>query len=220
MANKKSKTKLLFLIFWISQFSQVATAQLADSYVTAPRSGPPMQDPDPKPYAITLGLQYPTGVVLELNRRPSPRFSFAAEAGGYFLNDVLLDTSANQGGVKNSLITTAFEGRARLHTSDGPFFIALAVGWQRLWVSGLNGDIAASGSVSGIYITPHVGWLWATEGGLTFGTEFGIQIPIGSRSIGASGLTASNTDNATRALTPLMNALIPYFNLIKIGYSF
>ena len=220
MNIKKLIATLLFTIFWISHFSSTAAAQLGGSYVTAPASAPRVAPNPPKPYAITLGIQYPTGLVLEFNHRPSRQFSFAVEAGGYFLNDVLLNSSVLQGGVKNSLIITAFEGRARWHPSGNPFFAGLAVGWQVLWMSGLNGDAGASGTLSGLYFTPHLGWLWALENGFTFGTEFGVQVPLGNRNVGTFGLTATNMANAAQSLTPMAAILFPYINFIKVGYSF
>ncbi|MEO5968567.1 MAG: hypothetical protein ABIQ95_01465 [Bdellovibrionia bacterium] len=220
MSSKRFKFILLLSALWMIQIPQIATAQLANSYVNAPGGSPRVVAPTLRPNSITVGLQFPTGLVFEFRHSPSPRFSFAVDTGGYFMNDVLLDSGAHQGGVKNSLIITALEGRAQLHPSEGPFYVGAALGWQRLWVSGLNGDPGASGSLSGIYTTPHVGWMWALENGFTYGVELGVQIPIGNRSVGTASLNAVETANAIQGLSAVAGMLVPYFNFIKLGYSY
>lgn len=172
-----------------------------------------------KKFGVNLGAQIPTGVVLELNYRPSPYYSFGLDGGGIAFSG-LFDSGANQKGVKNNVSIYAFEGRGRWHPFGGAFLLGMAFGWQNFGVTGINGRPSAEGSLSGVYLAPHLGWMWIFDSGFTIGTEFGVQIPLGARSLKTSGLTQKDVKDAHDALDPYLATVSPYINIIKLGYSF
>lgn len=178
-----------------------------------------VQNPYSRKYGVTLGVQFPTGAVLEFNYRLSPHFSFGIDSGGLFLDRLLLDNGRKQRGVTNSIGMIAFEGRGRWHPSGDGFFLGLAAGWQNLTVTGLNGDPSAAASIRGSYTTPHLGWLWVMNSGVSLGSEIGVQIPF-FRTMTTFGMTTQDRDSAHSGMARYGTAVLPYINFIKFGYSF
>ena len=103
---------VLFLTLGLEAFAQTEPA--------VSTSQEPPKSSYSRKYGANIGIQAPTGLVLELNYRPSPRFSFGVSGGGIKF-DLPYDTGSST--VSNSVSIMAFEGKTRWHVSQGAFFL-------------------------------------------------------------------------------------------------
>ena len=128
------------------------------------------------------------------------------------------------------------------------FFMGLAYGTQKIFleaeeeiifkIKDLDVGVATIGQieVETQYLTPHIGWSWWTDWGVTFGFDFGAQVPVGN----SSSLDFGFRDVTNGQLAALKNreeykeveedvndtadlvgkTVLPYINLFKVGYIF
>ena len=86
-------------------------------------------------------------------------------------------------------------------------------------VTGIDGNITGDGTLSRWYATPHLGWMWILDSGLTLGIELGVQVPF-STDLTIAGLSNRTTARIKNELSPWTSHVLPYLNLIKVGYTF
>ncbi len=143
-----------------------------------------------------------------------------------------------------TLGSSNLEARIRWFPFEGAFFLGGILGWQKLSTAASNNIRVASTdvpthlklTVSGPYITPHLGWIWVIGSGFTLGIEGGIQLPFSQR---------SNFDATTNeTFTPIFDAvktteayhsleqdlnnagekigeqILPFVTLLRIGWTF
>lgn len=148
--------------------------------------------------SLLLGLPHP------LNFAVNARFGhrFQASLGGGSLSHTFT--------VSNSPIAVSlanFEGRFRYFPFEGSFFCGVALGHQSLGgdadvtttVGATQVPVHAKLSISGMYASPHIGWLWTWSNGLIFGMEFGAQIPVSSTSTLETSTSAANASQEAAA---------------------
>ncbi len=114
----------------------------------------------------------------------------------------------------------SFAADARVFPFEGPFFAGVRVGRQHveasttIGVPGL-GPSSEALSLDSWFVNPRVGILWASHGGLAFGTEAGIQIPI-DHSV-SSTIPLSLLPSARNAAEALGSTLIPTVDVVRVG---
>lgn len=143
----------------------------------------------------------------------NPMFTLGFNFGGFAY------TFATQ---PNSTPVSILDGniRARWHPFSGVFFLGLIGGLQRVAgsqsgnytitdpVLGTPVAIPASGGVSILspHLTPHLGWIFTTNSGFTFGIELGVQVPVRS----TSSVSISIDDPAYTPYVELVQATQSY----------
>ena len=128
------------------------------------------------------------------------------------------------------------------------FFMGLAYGTQKIFLEAEDElgfkvkevDISVNTigqiEVTTQYVTPHMGWIWWTDLGITFGFDFGAQIPVGNSSslnLGFEDVTNAQVatlktreeyleveEDVNDAGELVGNTILPYINLLKVGYIF
>ena len=141
------------------------------------------------------------------------------------------------------------EGVARLHVFSGSFYVGLGYGNHSIEGAG-NKSITITTPVPGSatvrltdkiksnYVTPHIGWLWKLDMGLTFGFDVGYMAPSGATVDlkeealtplpgGASLADFQATPEYQQARKEIVDASeqigkkgVPYLALLRIGYMF
>lgn len=140
--------------------------------------------------------------------------------------------------------------RLRWCPFKGSFFLGAFGGFQKLGgsisktytitdsTSGLSLPVPARAelALSNPYLTPHLGWMFITKIGFTFGMEFGVQVPLSSSStldIGIDDPSLTGFADVVKALPAYQDAqaqiedqvskygniVLPYFAL-RLGWTF
>ncbi len=149
--------------------------------------------------------------VLEGTYYYRPDWSFAATAAGWAVGTGIAD-------YPGSLSLMVFDMRGRYHPLNSAFFVGLSVGYSSLQVKSDNRvSSLSSGAMDRIYVTPHVGWQWINDSGFTFGTDFGIQVPLSHTVTTVGTLTASQEKVISSIFKPFV---LPSWTIIRLGYSF
>jgi hypothetical protein len=87
-------------------------------------------------------------------------------------------------GFDADLKLNALQGVARIFPFGGGFYFGSGFGYQQFRASlgstdPSSGDhLVVSCDMSGLFVTPQLGWLWIWESGFAFGINIGAQIPI------------------------------------------
>ena len=65
------------------------------------------------------------------------------------------------------------------------------------------------------FVNPRLGFLWTFTGGLTFGVEAGVQIPIGNAM--SSSLPLALVPGAQRTADAVASSVVPTVDLFRLG---
>lgn len=145
---------------------------------------------------------------------------------------------------------THFEARVVVYPFSGSFFIGSAFGQRTINLDGkatfettvlgtpVSGPVSARLETKTSYFTPQLGWMGLWDSGFMIATEFGAQIPL-SKGTANFSIDLSQLDPATRVVVEsseeyqdmvkkisedyskiLTEDVIPYWNIIKIGWLF
>jgi hypothetical protein len=136
-------------------------------------SAPPADDP--LRVGVIVGIaSFPRPVEVELAFKLGRWFGLGLE--GSFLPELSVP------GVDAKLDLKAVQGVFRWYPFGGAFFLGGGLGYQNFQASFGetvdNGQLDVTADMSGAFIIPQVGWMFITDSGLSFGINFGIQIPI------------------------------------------
>lgn len=189
------------------------------------------------PHILNYGVDY---------WHSSKLFSVAANFGGYKVNGVGKNSDLPDGA--NIKISNQ-ELVARYHPFAGSFYLGLGFGKHEISadanrhvtvttpIAG-SADVFIDDKVKANYLLPHVGWLWKTSFGLTFGMDLGYLSPSSSTVDVSTRITnISNvliTEDDVKATDEYKNAYnelvdnsekigkmgLPYWTVIRIGYMF
>lgn len=189
------------------------------------------------PHILNLGLDYV---------HSSRYFSVALNAGGYKVNGIGKSTDLPNGA--NVQISNQ-EAVIRYHPFAGVFYFGLGYGKHEVTLEANrtvtvttpiagSADVAITDKVKANYLLPHIGWLWQTSFGLTFGMDLGYLAPSST----SVDLTSQVSNISNGAITPAdveasadykkarQDAIdqsekygksgLPYWTVIRIGYLF
>ncbi|MFZ3228629.1 MAG: hypothetical protein WA160_00365 [Pseudobdellovibrio sp.] len=189
------------------------------------------------PHILNYGLDY---------WHSSKWFSIALNTGGYKITGVGKTTDLPNGA---NIQLSNQEAVIRLHPFTGSFYLGLGYGRHTVTldanktisittpISG-SADVAFIDKVTANYLLPHIGWLWTTSFGLTFGMDLGYLSP--SSSSADINATISNISNGAisnsdvESTTEYKNAKkdaqdqsekfgktgLPYWTVLRMGWLF
>ncbi len=191
------------------------------------------------PHLMNYGLDY---------WHSSRWFSLSANMGGGSVPSSTLKSYISDVD-EPSLKISNVEAVARYHIFAGSFYLGLGYGNHTIDAAG-NKTVTITSPVPGSatvrltdriksnYLTPHVGWLWKLDVGLTFGFDIGYMAPSGaSVELKEEALTAlpggasladfQSTAEYQKARKDVIDASeqigkkgLPYLALFRIGYMF
>ena len=189
------------------------------------------------PHILNYGLDY---------WHSSRLFSVALNAGGYKINNVAKSDDLPNGA--NIKISNQ-EFVLRYHPFAGSFYFGLGFGKHEVNadanrtisvtapVAG-SADVFITDNVKANYLLPHVGWLWKTSFGLTFGMDLGYlspsstQVDVTTKISNISNIAITEdmikaTDDYKKAYQDVVDNSekygkqgLPYWTVIRIGYMF
>jgi hypothetical protein len=152
-----------------------AAAAPPPATVFATSSAPPPAPQGLQRFGITLGIiSLPRPIEIEGHFRLS---EMLAVSGQY---SMLPDLQAPGGSAKLQL--RAFQGIARWFPFSGSFFIGAGLGYQTFRASLSktveNHTLETTADLSGVFVSPQLGWLFVWQSGFALGLTFGAQIPL------------------------------------------
>ncbi|MBC7465209.1 MAG: hypothetical protein H7256_04400 [Bdellovibrio sp.] len=189
------------------------------------------------PHILNYGLDY---------WHSSKYFSVALNAGGYKINNLAKSSDLPNGA--NFKISNQ-EAVLRYHPFAGSFYLGLGFGKHEVNVdanrqiqvtSPVSGtaDVAINDKIKANYFLPHIGWLWKTSFGMTFGMDLGYLSPSGpsvdlttkisniSNPLVTEDMVKS-TDDYKKAYQEVVDNSekfgkmgLPYWTVFRIGYMF
>lgn len=189
------------------------------------------------PHILNYGLDY---------WHSSKYFSVAINGGGYKVNGIAKSTDLPNGA--NIKITNQ-EAVFRYHPFAGAFYLGAGFGKHEITldanrtinittpVAG-SADLTLSDKVKANYLLPHIGWLWKTSFGLTFGMDLGYLSPSGSSvdlttqisNISNGAISAADVEATTEYKNARQEVIdnsekfgkmgLPYWTVLRIGYLF
>jgi len=120
--------------------------------------------------------------------------------------------------VRTSLWSLAAD--ARVFPFGGPFFAGVRLGRQHVEASATIGVPGLGPTPEAItldswFVNPRVGILWASHAGIAFGTEAGVQFPIGPSL--SSTVPLSLVPSAQSAAQSLGSSPIPTVDVFRVG---
>lgn len=144
------------------------------SVVAAP-SPPPVATPERPRLGVTLGLiSLPRPIEIEATYRMFDALAVSAQYS------MLPDLTAPGGSA--SLRLRAFQGIARWFPFKGSFFLGSGVGYQTFQASLSKtvegGTLTTTADLSGVFVSPQLGWLFVWQSGFALGLQLGVQIPL------------------------------------------
>jgi hypothetical protein len=150
-----------------------APPQAAATVVASP--APPPAPKDLPRVGLTLGIiSLPRPIEVEGTFRVLDTLSVSAQFS------MLPDLTAPGGSAKLQL--RAFQGIARWFPFSGSFFIGSGIGYQTFRASLTNTDqgntLVTTADLSGVFVSPQLGWLFVWQSGFALGLTFGAQIPL------------------------------------------
>ncbi len=121
-------------------------------------------------------------------------------------------------GVTVSLWSLA--GDARWFPFGGPFFVGLRAGHQHVDASttldASYGTIATAMALDSWFFNPRVGLLWKPRGGLAFGMEAGVQVPVGTQI--SSSVPLAPFPTLQHTAEQLGGTVLPTVDLLRLGF--
>jgi hypothetical protein len=181
-------------------------------------------------------VSVPRPLELELSLKLAPSVSLSAQYS------MLPDLTLPGGAAKLKL--RAFQGVARWFPARGAFFLGAGLGYQQLAVSldrtVEGGRLTVATDMSGLFVSPQLGWLWVWRSGLALGITIGAQIPIPSEpsvDVAYGGQPVPDQANATFSQQVVDSARdartevrsrarlasrypLPNLDLLRIGFFF
>ncbi len=166
--------------------------------------------PAPVRVGVLGGIGFPRPLAIDGFVILSGRIALGAEYGA------LPPVTVAQ--VRTSLWALAAD--ARVFPFGGPFFAGMRFGYQHLEATTSiaiprYGSALELLSLDSWFVNPGIGILWASRPGIAFGTQAGLEIPIGP-SI-SSSLPLSLLPGAQTAVESLGNSVIPTVDVLRVG---
>ena len=194
-------------------------------------------------FGPTLSLQIPHPIWLDVEKRFNAQWTGALGFGGFGI------TRKPQPEREFKVSIASIDVRARWHPFSGAFFLGTAFGIQSLQGSSTQPihftvnstpytiNTTVDGKVITPYLTPHLGWLWQFSSGFVLGLDFGIQIPLVSKTtidvktdnaLANAGIlvleTTQEYQDLKRQIENAGNQLgqlsLPYFTVLRVGWFF
>ncbi len=114
----------------------------------------------------------------------------------------------------------SLSGDARIFPFRDAFFVGLRAGHQRLTASTTIAvasiiSIAEALTIDSWFLNPRVGFLWRSSGGLAFGLDAGVEIPM-SAAI-SSTLPLALLPSAQNTIDAIANGVVPTIDIVRIG---
>jgi hypothetical protein len=198
----------------------------------------PTPAPGPRPaFGVTLGLlTLPRPIQVEATYRGLDWLALSAQLS--MLPDLTVP------GADASLQLRAYQGIARWFPFKGSFFLGSGLGYQTFKASlGKtvdNGKLIVTADMSGLFVSPQLGWLWVWQSGFALGLSLGVQIPLpkepgvpatyNGQPVPAQPTAAvsqevideaNDAKETVRTLARLVNKYpIPNIDLLRIGFFF
>jgi hypothetical protein len=204
--------------------------------VAAPPPPPPAEAPLPR-IGVTLGIiSLPRPIEIEATYRALDALSVSGQYS------MLPDLEAPGGSAKLRL--RAFQGIARWFPFKGSFFLGSGIGYQTFNASLSktveNGTLTTTLDMSGLFVSPQLGWLFVWRSGFALGLTLGAQVPLPKDPVATSTYNGQNVpdqpgagfsqevvdqsrDNKDTVTTlgKLANKYpIPNIELLRIGFFF
>jgi hypothetical protein len=200
----------LILCAWCNRAHALERTQPATADARGTAEQPPESVPSRPRIGAIAGVGFPRPLAIEAMVLLGPHGALGAEYG-------VLPTMT-VGGVQVDLWSVA--GDARFFPFRGAFFVGLRAGRQHIGASttvalGSHGSAPEELSLDSWFLNPRVGFLWASRGGLAFGMEAGIQVPVGASV--SSTLPLSLVPQAQSTADTIGNTVIPTFDLFRVG---
>jgi len=200
-------------------------------------SAPPSPPPPAHRFGVTLGIiSLPRPLELEATYRLAPALAVSAQYS------MLPDLTAPGGSA--TLQLRAYQGIVRWFPFSGAFFIGSGIGYQTFRASLSktvdNGTLTTALDLSGVFVSPQLGWLFVMQSGFTLGLSLGVQVPLPKDPVatstyngqtvppqGGAGFSQDVVDEASKnrdtvqTLGKLANKYpIPNIELLRIGVFF
>ena len=129
-----------------------------------------------------------------------------------------------------SIARNGGEAWLRLHPFRGAFFLGAAGGWQRTLGQGSasvetvagNQSGEGRGSVSAVYVAPHLGFQWMIPPGITVGFDAGVEIPVSTRRASVElSQNGSPVDFEAKGVVDALNFIgtkpMPVLHILDVG---
>jgi hypothetical protein len=142
-------------------------------------------------------------------------------------------------GFDAGLKLNAYQGVVRIFPFGGSFYIGSGFGYQQLKASLGHTDPSSgdrsevSCDMSGLFVSPQLGWLWIWKSGFAFGLNIGAQIPVPKdpvvkTTVNGVEIPESAGDEDTNDMRDKVRTVarvvakypIPNLDLLKIGFFF
>jgi len=142
-------------------------------------------------------------------------------------------------GFDAGLKLAAYQGVARFFPFGGSFYIGSGIGYQQLKASLGHTDMASgdrsevSCDMSGLFVSPQLGWLWVWKSGFALGLNIGAQIPLPKdpvvkTTINGIEIPESAGDEDTNDMRDKVKTIakvvakypVPNLDLLKLGFFF
>lgn len=115
----------------------------------------------------------------------------------------------------------AIAGDLRLFPFQGPFFLGVRAGRQRVDASGsvtVSGrSLPESYTVDTTFVNPRLGLLFTFRPGITIGTDAGVQIPLSSTTSSTLPDGRPETAEVDRVVKFYANKWLPTVDLVRLG---
>jgi len=142
-------------------------------------------------------------------------------------------------GFDAGLKLAAYQGVARIFPFGGSFYIGSGIGYQQLKASLGHTDMDSgarsevSCDMSGVFVSPQLGWLWVWKSGFALGLNIGAQIPLPKdpvvkTTINGIEIPESAGDEDTNDMRDKVKTIarvvakypVPNLDLLKLGFFF
>jgi hypothetical protein len=193
--------------------------------------------PSRRRVGFTLGIvSLPRPIELEATFRALPTLAVSAQYS------MLPDLTAPGGSA--SLRLRAYQGVARWFPFSGSFFVGSGLGFQTFRASLTktvdNGTLVTTVDLSGVFVSPQLGWLFVWRSGFALGLNVGVQIPLPKDPVATSTYEGQpvpsqpgagfsqevvNKSNSSKDTVQTLGKLankypIPNIDLLRLGFFF
>jgi hypothetical protein len=162
---------------------------------------------------VVLGAEYGGMPAMTVDGGPTSVGSFPLPIQGQSVSPVTMND------VRVSLWSVAAEGR--WFPFGGTFFVGLRAGRQHVGATTTllaprYASMSETIDLDGWFLNPRVGLLWGSHGGIAFGVEAGVQVPIGATV--ASSIPLSLLPAVQRTAGQIGGSVIPTVDLLRLGF--
>lgn len=196
---------------------------------------------DPHLFGFHIDLNVPHVLNYGVDYWHSSRWFSAALSMGGFGAKNLGKTSSDPEGINLKISNQEFA--ARVHPFQGSFYVGALYGSHKLigektatyTVLGNTRTTTLTNTIDAKYLTPHIGWLWSTGFGLTWGMDFGYLSPSNVKTTLDEGSITSDPLYPTLQTQPdyienrrklieesdkIGKTSLPFIALIRVGWLF